>query len=135
MSASKNGTKPSEKRLKPKTERASEYGLMINEMPDEDRPREKLQKLGVGALTDSELLAILLRVGVQGESVLALSQRLLRDYGGLTGLSRVPFEQLCQLRGMGEAKAAQLKAALEIGRRLLLAGPEERMTVRSPGDI
>jgi DNA repair protein RadC len=135
MSASKNGTKPSEKRLKPKTERASEYGLMINEMPDEDRPREKLQKLGVGALTDSELLAILLRVGVQGESVLALSQRLLRDYGGLTGLSRVPFDQLCQLRGMGEAKAAQLKAALEIGRRLLLAGPEERMTVRSPGDV
>ncbi len=121
------------KELKPKP--SQEYGLTIREMPDEDRPREKLQKFGAGSLTDSELLAILLRVGVQGESVLALSQRLLRDYGGLTGLSRVGFDQLCELRGMGEAKAAQLKAALEIGRRLLLAGPEERMLVRTPGDV
>jgi DNA repair protein RadC len=130
---------PQQKKRKPhkkkKPAQNNEYNLTIHDMPDEDRPREKLQKLGSGALTDSELLAILLRVGVQGESVVALSQRLLRDYGGLTGLSRVPFDQLCALRGMGEAKAAQLKAALEIGRRLLLAGPEERLIVKSPGDI
>lgn len=135
MIAPEPAPKQNRKKPKPKPDPTSEYGLTIREMPDEDRPREKLQKFGSGALTDSELLAILLRVGVQGESVVALSQRLLRDYGGLTGLSRVPFEQLCELRGMGEAKAAQLKAALEIGRRLLLAGPEERLTVRSPGDI
>ncbi len=133
MGRTKVRLNPSEKIL-PLT-RGGEYSLTIREMPDADRPREKIQKLGAGALTDSELLAILLRVGVQGESVVALSQRLLQDYGGLTGLSRVPFEQLCGLRGMGEAKAAQLKAALEIGRRLLLAGPEERQTVKTPGDV
>ena len=114
---------------------AQRYSLSIKEMPGEDRPREKLVKLGPGALTDSELLAILLRVGVQGENVIALSQRMLRDYGGLTGLSRIPLAELCELRGMGEAKAAQLKAALEIGRRLLLAEPDQRLQVRSPGDI
>ncbi|HEX2916104.1 MAG TPA: DNA repair protein RadC [Chloroflexia bacterium] len=104
-------------------------------MPSEDRPREKLSRFGPGSLTDSELLAILLRTGVQGENVLTLSQRLLRDYGGLTGLSRVPLSQLCELRGMGEAKATMLKAALEIGRRLLLAEPDQRLQVRSPGDL
>ncbi len=114
---------------------AQRYGLSIREMPSEDRPREKLVKLGSGALTDSELVAILLRVGIAGENVVALSQRLLRDYGGLSGLSRVPLAELCELRGMGEAKAAQLKAALEIGRRLLLAEPDQRLQVRSPGDL
>jgi DNA repair protein RadC len=77
----------------------------------------------------------LLRVGVTGENVVTLSQRLLKEHGGLTGLSRVPLAQLCELRGMGEAKASQLKAALEIGRRLLLAEPDQRLQVRSPGDL
>lgn len=111
------------------------YGLSIREMPSEDRPREKLVKFGPGALTDSELLAILLRIGVQGENVVALSQRLLREYGGLTGLVRVPLDELCRTRGMGEAKAVQIKAALEIGRRLLLAEPDQRLQVRTPSDL
>ena len=114
---------------------AQRYSRSIREMPSEDRPREKMVKLGPGALTDSELLAILLRTGIKGENVVALSQRLLTDFGGLTGLSRVPMSELCELRGVGEAKAAQLKAALEIGRRLLLAEPDQRLQVRSPGDL
>lgn len=114
---------------------AQRYSQSIREMPPDDRPREKLVKFGPGALTDSELLAILLRVGVAGENVVSLSQRLLKEHGGLTGLSRVPLSQLCELRGMGEAKASQLKAALEIGRRLLLAEPDQRLQIRSPGDL
>jgi DNA repair protein RadC len=114
---------------------AQRYNPSIREMPGDDRPREKMVKYGSAALSDSELLAVLLRVGIQGENVLALSQRLLRDYGGLPGLSRIPLAELCALRGMGEAKASQLKAALEIGRRLLLAEPDQRLQVRSPGDI
>jgi len=102
---------------------------------DQLPPREKLQQLGPTSLTDSELIAILLRVGVTGENVLELSRRLLRDYGGLTGLSRVPFDELCREHGVGEAKASQLKAALEMGRRLLTAGPESRPTVRTPQDV
>jgi DNA repair protein RadC len=114
---------------------AQSYSQSIHEMLPGDRPREKLVKFGPGALTDSELLAILLRVGVVGESVVGLSQRLLKEHGGLTGLSRVPLAELCNIRGMGEAKASQLKAALEIGRRLQRSEPDERLQVRSPGDL
>ena len=109
--------------------------LTIKELPPDGRPREKLKALGAGALSDAELLAIILRVGTQGESVIDLANRLLVTYGGLMGLSRVPFSELCGVHGLGEAKASQLKAALELGRRLLLAQPEDRLQVRSPADL
>jgi DNA repair protein RadC len=109
--------------------------LTIKELPPDGRPREKLKALGTGSLSDAELLAIILRVGTQGESVIDLSNRLLVTYGGLAGLSRVPFSELCAVHGLGEAKACQLKSALEMGRRLLLAQPEERLQVRSPADL
>jgi DNA repair protein RadC len=104
-------------------------------MPADGRPREKLKALGAGALSDADLLAIILRVGTPGESVIDLANRLLVKYGGLVGLSRVSFTELCDIHGLGEAKACQLKSALEIGRRLLFAQPEERLQVRSPADL
>lgn len=107
----------------------------LKDLPAADRPREKLKGLGAATLTDAELLAILLRVGTQGETVIELAQRLLREYHGLTGLARVPFAELEGLHGLGEAKVAQLKAALELGRRLLLAEPGERLTVDRPDKI
>ncbi len=107
----------------------------IKELPPDGRPREKLKSLGAGALSEAELLAIILRVGTQGESVLDLANRLLVTYGGLVGLARVSFAELCDVHGLGEAKACQLKSALELGRRLLLAQPEERLQVRSPADL
>jgi len=109
--------------------------LTIKELPADGRPREKLKALGPGALSDGELLAIILRMGTHGESVVDLSHRLLKTYGGLAGLARVSFAGLCEVHGLGEAKACQLKAALEMGRRLLLAQPEERLQVRSPADL
>jgi DNA repair protein RadC len=107
----------------------------LKDLPAADRPREKLKQLGPATLTDAELLAILLRVGTPGETVIELAQRLLRDYHGLTGLARVSFSELDGLHGLGEAKVAQLKAALELGRRLLLATPGERLTVDRPDKI
>src|SRR5438094_4503480 len=86
--------------------------LTIKELPPDGRPREKLKALGAGALSEAELLAIILRVGTQGESVIDLANRLLVTYGGLLGLARVPFTELCGIHGLGEAKACQLKAAL-----------------------
>ena len=83
----------------------------------------------------AELLAILLRTGLQGLNVVQLAQKLLLDHGGWPGLQRLTFEELCRMHGMGEAKAAQVKAALEIGRRLLLAQPEQRVQITSPGDV
>jgi DNA repair protein RadC len=107
----------------------------IKELPPDGRPREKLKAMGAGALSDAELLAIILRMGTHGESVIDLANRLLVTYGGLVGLSRVSFAELCDVHGLGEAKACQLKSALELGRRLLLAQPEERLQVRSPADL
>jgi len=107
----------------------------IKELPPDGRPREKLKALGAGVLSDAELLAIMLRMGTRGESVIDLANRLLVTYGGLVGLSRVSFAELCEVHGLGEAKACQLKAALELGRRLLLAEPGERLQVRAPADL
>jgi DNA repair protein RadC len=114
---------------------APEYHALIRDLPATERPRERLRDYGAGSLSTSELLAIVLRTGASRESVLALASRLLSCHGGLVGLARAGFGELCQERGLGEAKAAQLKAAFELGRRLASAQPEERATVRSPQDV
>ncbi len=106
----------------------------IADMPIDERPRERLARLGAQALAEPELLAILLRVGVEGESAVQVGQRLLKVFDGLTGLHRVPFDELCNQRGIGEAKAAQIKAAIELGRRLMLKSPDERPPINSPAD-
>jgi DNA repair protein RadC len=114
---------------------AAEYHLTVREWPASERPREKLQQLGPTALSNAELLAILLRVGSVGEDVVTLSQRLLVKYGGLGGLYQAVFATLEEERGMGEAKTCTLKAALELGRRLLLDPGQDRVRVSSPGDV
>ncbi|GMV35469.1 MAG: hypothetical protein DCC59_13980 [Chloroflexi bacterium] len=106
----------------------------IADLHESDRPRERLAALGPQALTNAELLAILLRVGVRGENAVDVGQRLLKEFGGLQGLHRAPFKQLMDQRGMGEAKASQIKAAIELGRRLTIESPEERPAINSPAD-
>lgn len=113
---------------------SGEYRPMMRDMPSEERPRERLQRHGASSLKTSELIAILLRVGVGGENVLALAERLLAIYGGLVGLARADMAELCQVRGVGQAKAAQLKAALELGARLAVAGQNIRPQIKSPAD-
>ncbi len=109
-------------------------GYTIHDIPHEERPRERLEHYGAEALSTPEILAILLRTGSQGENVLALAQRLLVEFNGLGGLARASFSQLADVRGIGKAKAAQLKAGLEMGRRLQIAAPEERAQISSPAD-
>lgn len=118
------------------TEKGSlpEYHLRLHDLPAEERPRERLRNYGPGPLSNAELLAIILRTGSTAENALALAGRLLSRFGGLLGLARASYGELCQEHGLGEAKTAQVKAALELGRRLLLAQPEERAVVRSPQD-
>jgi DNA repair protein RadC len=111
-----------------------EYRPKIKELPIAERPRERLQNYGPGALSTSELLAIILRTGVGGQNVLALATGLLAHFHGLGGLARASLPELCQQKGLGLAKACQLKAALELGRRMLIASPEDRPQVRSPED-
>jgi DNA repair protein RadC len=112
----------------------NDYRLRIMDLPDDDRPRERLASAGPGALSNAELLAILLRVGVEGENAVRLGQRILTDLGGLRGLHRASAADLCRVRGIGAAKAAQLVAAVELGRRIAVATPDERPVVRSPAD-
>jgi len=110
------------------------YHLTIHDFPEGERPRERLRYYGASALSNAELLAILLRVGAPGENVVTLSTRLLKDFGGLAGLDKAGFGDLEQVRGISTAKIAQLKAALELGRRLLIASPDARPQITCPTD-
>jgi DNA repair protein RadC len=92
--------------------------LKIREMPPEERPREKLAAHGASALTDPELIAILLRTGVVGTNVLEVARHLLKEFGSLGGLSRCGVDELSGIRGIGFAKAVQLVAAFGLGQRL-----------------
>jgi len=110
------------------------YRPRITDLPDDERPRERLLHVGAAAVSTAELIAIILRVGTGGENVVALAQRLLAKYKGLSGLARASSSELCGEKGLGEAKVAQLKAAFELGRRLLVESPDERPTITSPAD-
>jgi DNA repair protein RadC len=96
--------------------------------------RERLLQLGAHALSDAELLAIILRVGAPDVNVILVAQMLLGKFGGLTGLAKASATELMEVKGVGEAKVAQLKAALELGRRFLIESPDERSQIRSPAD-
>ncbi len=106
----------------------------IADLHESDRPRERLLLLGPQALTNAELIAILLRVGVKGDNAVEVGQRLLKKFGGISGLHRTPIKELMEQHAIGEAKAAQIKAAIELGRRLTLEAPEERVSINSPSD-
>jgi DNA repair protein RadC len=112
-----------------------EYHPLLKDLPESERPRERLQTYGPGSLSTSELLAILLRTGTKSESVINLGSRLLAQFGGVAGIARASFADLCDVRGLGLAKAAQIKAALELGKRLMVASPEDRPQVKSPADV
>lgn len=113
----------------------SGYNPMIRDLPADLRPRERLLYAGASALSTAELLAIILRVGGRGENVIRMAERLLAQFNGVAGLAQADFDELCQQHGVGEAKAAQIKAALELGKRLMAALPQERVQVRSPEDV
>ncbi|HLD94852.1 MAG TPA: DNA repair protein RadC [Anaerolineales bacterium] len=106
----------------------------IADLAPDERPRERLKKVGPGALNTAELLAVLLRTGLRGESAVTLGQRLLNTFGGLTGLQRADYAEVESLKGMGEAKATAVKAAIEIGQRLSVQSPESRPAISSPAD-
>jgi len=111
------------------------YRLTIKEMPADERPQEKMKLRGPGSLSTGELIAIILRTGLPGETVVDIAQRLLVNHGGLLGLSRADYGDLCKERGLGEVKAAKLLACVELARRLALEKPDERMRIQSPEDI
>lgn len=106
----------------------------ITDIEEAERPRERLARLGPQVLSNAELLAILLRTGVPGENAVQVGQRLLQELRGLAGIHRAAFQEVCNQHGIGPAKAAQIKAAIELGRRMTVEAPEERPAIHSPGD-
>jgi DNA repair protein RadC len=110
-------------------------GYSIKELAPDERPRERLLLRGPASLTNGDLLAIVLNTGIAGESVTALSQRLLVEYDGLLGLMKLDVLELANVRGLGPAKAAKLKATLEIASRVVAMGPEQRPQITSPDDV
>lgn len=111
-----------------------QYRPTIHDLPKNERPRERLIHYGASALSTSELLAILLRTGIQGENVLDQATRLLAEFDGLSGLARATLAEVSRVKGMGEAKYTQIMAAIELGRRLLIESPDQRPQIRSPAD-
>jgi len=111
-----------------------EYHPTVHDLPTDERPRERLQNHGPQALSNAELLAIILRTGTTRNNVIELAGILLSKFGGLGGLMRADFMELCKEHGLGMAKTAQLKAALEIGRLLSLTQLDEKYQIKSPAD-
>jgi DNA repair protein RadC len=99
-------------------ERVMKKSFTIHDLPKEERPRERLVKFGEQALSVQELLQLILGRGVAGESVAVTAQKLLSQFGSLQKLAEASIEELSAIKGIGLAKAAQIKAAFEIGRRL-----------------
>ncbi len=114
---------------------AGRHHLTIKELQPDERPRERLRLRGAGALSNGELLAILLNTGIPGESVTAVAQRLLATHGGLNALLRLDFEELARERGVGVAKAARVKAGLELANRLAAIRGDDRPQIVSPDDV
>lgn len=117
-----------------KDEIVPQYTPLIRDMAVSDRPRERLILVGERSLSVSELLAIVIRTGVGGENVIRLAERTLAHFGGLPGIARASIKELTQVKGIGPAKAVEIKASLELGRRLIATTPKERPTVTSPSD-
>ena len=108
----------------------------VRDLPLNERPRERLLKLGSEALSAQEILALILGRGIKGESVMVTSQKLLSRFGNLKGIANASVEELSEIKGVGLAKAAQIKAALELSKRLEGdAGERQKPMVKSPEDV
>ena len=111
------------------------YTSSVREMPEEDRPRERLMRLGPEALRDAELVAVLYRTGTRDLGAVALAEQTIRHFGGLRALARASVEELQQVKGLGAVKAIEIKAALELGTRLAAYTENDRPRIRCSQDV
>ncbi|WP_406656892.1 DNA repair protein RadC [Methanolobus sp. ZRKC2] len=112
----------------------SEYKICIRAMPEDERPRERLLKFGPEALSNAELLAIILRTGSRKENVINMCSRIFSEYS-LKQLSQANIKQLMQIHGIGAAKAAQIAAVFELARKLEGFTDKPKRKIRNPADV
>lgn len=112
----------------------TDTSVMLKDVPKEERPRERMLEVGASHLTNQELLAILIGSGTRQESVTDLAKRVLIHFEGLLLLKGATIEELTSIRGIGSAKAIQILAAIEMGKRMHQMKPAERYIIRSPED-
>src|ERR1051325_7330291 len=109
--------------------------MVLKDIPADARPREKLLAQGAAALADAELIALLLRTGLQGVPVLTLAQQMLDRFGGIAGLLHTDAERLKQVKGLGPAKRAEVAAVLELARRAVLEQLSQRPVFETPAQV
>jgi len=109
--------------------------LRISDLREENRPRERLINEGAQALSDGELLAVLLGSGVRGKNAIDLGNQILKELGGFSGIHRADIASIEDILGVGEAKAARIKAAVELGNRLAKENQVDQFTIRAPEDV
>jgi DNA repair protein RadC len=107
----------------------------VRELPEEERPRERLANLGAEALRDAELLAVLFRSGTRDTGAVALADEVIRQFGDLRGVARASLEELQQVKGLGQVKAIEIKAALELGKRLAVFTDRTRPKINKAQDL
>lgn len=112
-----------------------EINYTIKDLPPDERPREKISKYGVKALSNSELLAVIIRTGNRSQTAIEMSQGLLSIHGkGLISLADMTFEELTSIKGVGGCKAAQIMASIELGKRLAASSKNNKIKITSPLD-
>ena len=109
--------------------------LRVQDLPKREQPRELFDRVGADNVSDSVLLAIILRTGVPGMNVMDLATRLLAEYGTLSGLAQAPDAELLKIPGLGPVKVQSLKAALQLARRIAEEAAPERNVIRTPADV
>jgi DNA repair protein RadC len=109
--------------------------MAINEWPEDQRPRERLINMGASALSDAELLAVFLRIGVKGKSAVDLGREMLAHFGSLQGLFASSLKDFSQINGLGSAKYAQLQAVLELSKRAIAEELKNPIALHSPENV
>jgi DNA repair protein RadC len=111
------------------------HNILLRDVPSDERPRERMQQFGAQALSNAELMAIILRTGTFAESAVRLAQKVLLEAGSLRNLVDMSMDQLKTIKGIGSAKAMQIQASIELGRRLARTSMADTVTIRSPQDV
>ncbi len=122
-------------RIRKKIKAAAEGKRPIKEWIEDERPRELLIKKGPESLPTSKLLAIILRTGKEGISAEELAKRILNRFGSLRNIDSADISEICKIEGIGIAKACQIKAAFELGKRLIKEKAEKRIRIKTPSDL